>query len=118
MIIPIKELKLLPISDLISGDVPCIYSILLFVKDESQKLDINTTCITLDQSLFIKAVEIFSSKSFGVVIMLGGSYLLIFVDSIGSLMKGFSLETVYGKNIVMHDIWKNHIKGILRTSPG
>ena len=88
------------------------------MKDESQKLDINTTCITLDQSLFIKAVEIFSSKSFGVVIMLGGSYLLIFVDSIGSLMKESSLETVYGKNIVMHDIWKNHIKGILRTSPG
>lgn len=108
---------MLPIIDPKPGEMPCVCSTLLFVKDESRKLDINTPSATLDQSLFITApVVIVSSKSVGIVVRLGGSHCLVsFVGSIGSLMKGSNFETMYGKNIVTHYVWKSCTACITRT---
>ena len=54
-------------------------------------------CITFDQPLWLKAVEVIKAKS-----------MMSFMGRIGSMMKGSgieeALETVYGPNVVTHMI--------------
>ena len=79
-----STITVLTIIDLNPSDMSCIYSVLLFVKDELQKLNAS-----------IKAVRVVSSKSHGIVARLGGiNYLMSFAGSIGSLMEGSSLENL------------------------
>ena len=64
-------------------------------------------CITFDQPLWIKAMDIITNKSMNIVCRLGGFHTLMsFMGSIGKMMKGSgleeSLETVYGENTVQH----------------
>ena len=55
----------------------CIFSTLLFVIDQSEKLRIQTPVITFDQPLWLKATEIVSAKSLHVVLVLGGFHLMM-----------------------------------------
>ena len=70
-------------------------------------MKIQSPCITFDQPLWIKAVEIIKSKSMNIVCRLGGFHrMMSFMGSLGTMMKGSGLEEalgcVYGPNAVTH----------------
>ena len=103
----VSTITFLPIIDLPPGDETCIYSTLLFIQQQSSYLNIETPCITFDQPLWLKAVEIINAKSMNIVCRLGGFHLLMsFLGSIGKLMEGSGLtellEIIYGSNTVKH----------------
>ena len=106
---PKSEVLFLPIIDLNPSDETCIYSTLVYIEHQARKLNIPTSCITFDQPLWLKAVEIITAKSMNIVCRLGGFHTMMsFFGSIGSMMKGFgleeALENVYGSNVVTHMI--------------
>ena len=79
----------------------------MFMINQAARLNITTPCITFDQPLWLKALEIIKLKSLNAVCRLGGFHTLMsFLGSIGSVMKGSGLsdvlETVYGPNAVVH----------------
>ena len=53
-----SDVHLLPIIDLNASDPTCIYSTLLYIESQAKKLNIMTPCITFDQSLRVKAMDI------------------------------------------------------------
>ena len=102
---PKSEVLLLPIIDLNPSDESCIYSTLVYIQNQAEKLDIPTPCITFDQPLWLKATDIIKAKSMKIVCRLGGFHTMMsFMGSIGSMMKGSgleeALEMVYGPNAV------------------
>ena len=106
---PRSEVFFLPIIDLNPSDETCIYSTLIYVESQAKKLNIPTPCITFDQPLWLKAVEIITAKSMNIVCRLGGFHTMMsFLGSIGSMMKGSrleeALENAYGPNAVTHMI--------------
>ena len=95
-----SEVTLLPIINLNPNDYSDIYSTLLFVIDQSKKANSGSQCITFDQSLWLKAVEIVTEKA-----LHGGFHALMsFLGCIGTSMKrsGFSecMQEVYSENAV------------------
>ena len=98
---------LLPIINLQSSDESCIYSTLLYVIDLCNKFDLGTQCITFDQPLWIKSVEIATEMSLRILCRLGGFHTMMsFLGSVGTLMKGSGLaeclQEIYGGNAVTH----------------
>ena len=85
-----SEIIYLPIIDLNPSDETCIYSTLIYIQSQAKELNILTPCITFDQPLWIKAVEIIKAKSMNVVCTyrLGGFHIMMsFLGSImGSIM--------------------------------
>lgn len=115
-----STITMLPLIDLNPSDESCMYSTLLHIKDQAKQLKIVTPCVTFDQPLWIKAVEIVAAKSLGIVVRLGGFHCLMsFVGSIGTLMEGSGLqqlmETIYGKNTVQHIFSGKAISRALRS---
>lgn len=92
-----SHIAMLPTINLNPSTETCIYSTLLFIIDVSKKLIITTPCVTLDQALWIKSIEIITLKSLG-----GFHMLMSFVGSVGESMEGSGLEnalgTLYGPN--------------------
>ena len=72
-----SEVSLLPIINLNSNDYSCIYSTLLFVIDQSKKANSDSPCITFDQPLWLKAVEIITEKSLHILCRLDGFHTLM-----------------------------------------
>ena len=76
LVIVISPLSLkffyLPIIDLNPSDETYIYSTLNYVQSQARMLNIPAPCITFDQPLWIKAVEITKAKSMNNVCRLGG----------------------------------------------
>ena len=104
---PPASIRLLPILDLNPSDVTCIYSTLLFLRKQADYLNIPTACVTFDQPLYIKAVDIVRNDNLDIVIRLGGFHTAMnFMGAIGSNMRGSGLEEVfeiiYGKKTVEH----------------
>ena len=92
---------------LFSSDESCIYSTLNFIQSQASRLNIETPCITFDQPLWIKAVEIIKAKSLNIFCTLGGVHMMMsFLGSIGFAMNGSGLsdvsETAYGPNAISH----------------
>ena len=74
----------------------CIYSTLLFIQEQAKILNIVTPCITFDQPLLLKAVEITKSKLTNVVCKLGGFHLLMsFLGSIGKVMECSGISELF-----------------------
>ena len=101
------------------SDETCIYSTLNYVQTQARKLNVPSPCITFDQPLWIKAVEIIMAKSMNIVCRLGGFHTMMsFMGSIGTMMKGSGLEealgTVYGPNAVTHMITGKAVSRALR----
>ena len=95
----------MPIVDLNPSDETCIYSTLAYIQKQAEHLSIPTVCITFDQPLWLKAVEIITERSLSIVCRLGGFHTMMsFLGSIGAMMKGSgledALEQVYGHNII------------------
>jgi hypothetical protein len=102
---PASCIDFLPIVNLPPTDVNCVYSTLLFIESQSQNLNIATPCVTFDQPLFLKAMDIALAKQLNVVIRLGAFHVLLsYLGSVGTLMRGSGLEEIlsvlYGKNVV------------------
>lgn len=98
---PVSDIRMLPIIDRNPNDLSCIFSTLLFIENQSKKLNMETACVTFDQPLWIKSVEIVQSSKMNIVCRLGGFHLLMnFLGAVGSIMAGSGLsevmETCYG----------------------
>lgn len=102
---PKTSIKFLPIVDLNPSDESCIYSTLMFVDKEAKRHGMHTTCITFDQPLYIKAVDISIAANLDVVVRLGGFHTLMsFMGAIGHVMRGSGIDDVlkliFGPNTV------------------
>ena len=105
--LPPSDITMLPIIDLNPSNETCIYSTLLYVKDQAKQQNVPTPCITFDQPLWRKAVEIIDANSMGIVRRLGRFYMMMnLLGNIGSIMDGSGLSellgTVYGQSSVTH----------------
>ena len=78
-----SEVLLLPIIDLSPTDDSCIYSTLAYIQSQAIHLNTPTPCVTFDQPLWLKAVEIIKAKAMNIVCRLGGFHTLMsFLGSI------------------------------------
>ena len=68
---PAADIRMLPIIDINPNDRTCIYSTLKFVENEAKRLHMQTACITFDQPLWLKAVDVVQEHSMNVVCRLG-----------------------------------------------
>ena len=99
------RISFLPIIDLNPSDENCIYSTLLFVCEEAKKLKIGVPSVTFDQPLWLKASGIIKEAQLDIVCRLGGFHTMMsFLGSIGQLMKGSGLETLFGEVYAEHTV--------------
>jgi len=90
--LPAADIRLLPIIDLNPSDRSCVLSTLLFVISQAKRLNMETPCVTFDQPLWIKAVEVIMAESLDVVCRLGVFHMIMsFLGSIGTVMCGSGL---------------------------
>ena len=92
---------------------------LLYIQSQAEHLNIPTPCITFDQPLWLKAIEIIKAKSLNIVCRFGGFHTMMsFMGSIGSMMKSSgleeALETTCGHNAVTHMISGKAVSRALR----
>jgi len=101
------DIRMLPILDVNPNDRSCIFSTLCFVEQQAKLLGMPSACITFDQPLWLKAVEIAANEKMNVVCRLGGFHTLMnFLGAIGYIMVGSGLaeglEVCYGPVSVTH----------------
>ena len=72
-----SSIIMLPLIDLQPSDPTCIYSTLLFIKEQASNMNIKTPCVTFDQPLWAKATSIIAEKNLDIVFRLGGFHLLL-----------------------------------------
>lgn len=70
---PSDEILMMPITYLKPMDNHCIYSTLCFVEKQANQLEINSLCITFDQPLKLKTIEIILVTNLKLVSDLGDS---------------------------------------------
>jgi len=105
---PVAKVCMLPIVDLKPSDESCIYSTLLYVIEQTSRLNQQAVpCVTFDQPLYIKAVDIATAADLSIVCRLGGFHTLMnFLGAIGYVMKGSGIEELlgllYGPSTVDH----------------
>ena len=88
---PQSDIVMLSIIDLNPNDETYIYSTLLFVIEQSKKLNFTTPSITYDQPLWLKALEI-TAKKLDIVPLLGGFHMLMpFMAALAQLWMGQEL---------------------------
>ena len=80
---------------------------MFFIIDQAQSLLIDTPCVTFDQPLWIKALEIVVSMKLKTVVSLEGFHTIMsLLGSIDYLMEGSGMErlfeVVYARNTVPH----------------
>ena len=64
---------MLPIINLHATDMNALYSLLSFISDQSKNLDVfHPPTVTLDQPLYVKAVETALSMNMDIIVCLGG----------------------------------------------
>ena len=102
-----STITFLPVIDLSPSDESCIYSTLLFIISQAEKLKVQIPSVTFDQPLWLKAFDIIHAENLPIVCRLGGFHTLMsFLGSIGAIMKGSGLEDllseVYAENSVIH----------------
>jgi len=66
---PAAVITMIPIIDLSSSDESCVYSTLLFVTRQAAKLNVVVPCITFDQPLWLKAVDIAPAFGLNIVVV-------------------------------------------------
>lgn len=117
--LPAARIRMLPIIDLSPTDESCIFSTLLFVEKQAAQLQVKVPCITFDQALFIKAVDIVRACGLKVVVRLGGFHTLMsFLGAVGSVMLCSGLEEMfqlnYGPTTVDHMLTGQAVSRALR----
>ncbi|KAL8606521.1 hypothetical protein ACOMHN_037752 [Nucella lapillus] len=107
-----SEVFFMPMIDMSSSDMTCIYSTLCFVSEQAFRYKV-TPVITFDQLLYLKAQVIVSSAADSdshlqsLILRLGNFHTqMSFLGCIGHLMGGTglqeALELVYAENAVVH----------------
>ena len=101
------DIRMQPIIDLNPNDPTCIYSTLVFIAKQAEKLNVSLPTVTFDQPLWLKAVNIVNCHKMRIVCRLGAFHTeMSFLGSIGSLMAGSGLSDAmkccYGENTVKH----------------
>jgi len=96
----------LPMIDMNSNDMTCIYSTLHFVSSHAKQYNV-TPIRTFDQPLWWKALQIIKSDLRLIVVRLGGFHTeMSFLGCIGHTMAGSGLkdvlELIYASNAVEH----------------
>ena len=87
-------ISLLPIIDLHATDSSALYSLLSFVTEQGKILNADMPCVTFDQQLYVKALEIVSSMKMRIFVRLGGLHqLMSFLGSIWKVIEGSGLGT-------------------------
>ena len=115
-----SSVSFLPIIDLNPSDESYIYSALFFIEKQTKLLNVNTPCVTFDQSLWLKATGIINDANLNIVCCLGGFHTLMgFLGSVGNMMKGSGLEElfsgVYAENSVIHMMFGRAFSRALRA---
>lgn len=103
----INQISFLPIIDLNPTDENCIYSTLLYICDQENKLRVKVPYVIFHQPLWQKFVSIIEEAKLRIFCRLGGFHMMMrYLGSIGNLIKGFCVEDlfieVYGENTVSH----------------
>ena len=103
----INQISFLPIIDLNPTDENCIYSALLYICDQENKLRVKVPSVTFHQPLWQKFVSITEEAKLRIFCRLGGFHMMMsYLGSIGNLIKGSCIEDlfieVYGGNTVSH----------------
>jgi len=106
-----SSVTFMPMIDVNPSDESCIYSTLLFVRDQAKKYNV-TPVLTFDQPLWWKATNIISvepesSDLHRFILRLGGLHVeMSFLGCIGQIMSDTglreTLELVYSENAVTH----------------
>jgi len=66
-----------------------------FIQRQASELNIKTACVTFDQPLWLRAVEIIASNSLYIVYRLGGFHMF-YLGSIGTVMSGSGFSDAIG----------------------
>lgn len=103
----VSTIDMLAIVDLNPSDDSCIYSTLLYIIEHAKSMKLPTACVTFDQPLYIKALDISMKAGLPIVIRLGGFHTLMsYLGSIANVMRGSGLEDMlslmYGSNTIEH----------------
>ena len=114
-----SAISFLPIIDLNPSDETCIYSTLCFIIDQAKKLQLQTSPVTFDQPLWLKAMGIKKEENLDIIIRLGGSHVMMsFLGSIGTI-SGSGIEElfsdVYAENSVTHMLSGKAVSRALRA---
>lgn len=102
-----SDIRMHPIIDVNPNDLSCIYSTLVHIMKEAEKLAVTTPTVTFDQPLWLKAFNIANFHKLNVVCRLGAFHVqMSFLGSIGSVMAGSGLcemiQCCYGPNATKH----------------
>jgi hypothetical protein len=73
---PVASIGFLPIINLPPTDVNCVLTTLLFIEKQAKILEVCTPCITFDQPLFAKALDVVISEKLDIVVRLGGFHVI------------------------------------------
>ena len=102
----------LPLIDLQPSNIDCVYSTLVFIKEECKKIHCYPV-VTFDQPLYIKAMSLTKAQDSDVAdvfVRLGTFHLMMSILAcIGHIMKGSGLEEVIGQcysELTIRDILK------------
>lgn len=105
-----SELLFLPIVDLNPSNPTCIYSTLTYIQSQAKQLNIPVPCVTFDQPLWIKAVEIIKSQSLKIVCRLGGFHTMMsFLGSIGSVIS--TRNSLWFQYSHPYVVWQRALRG-------
>lgn len=91
----------------------------VYVIERCKALGVPSPCITFDQPLWLKAVEVSLSQQLQIVIRLGPFHIMMsFFDSLGTLMASSDLNEVlqccYTKNTVEHMMFGKAVSRAVR----
>ena len=101
------HVEFLSLVDKNPGDYDCIYSTLMYVSDQAKALRLPSVCITFDQPLYMKALDVVFKAQLDIVVRLGGFHTMMsYMGSIGHIMRGSGIEDIllllFGENTIEH----------------
>ena len=101
------HIEFLSLVDQNPTDYNCVYSTLMYVSQQAKSLGLPVACVTFDQPLYIKAVDVTFKAQLDVVVRLGGFHTMMsFMGSLGHVMRGSGIEDVllllFGENTIEH----------------
>lgn len=92
----VADVRMLPIIDMNPKDLSCIYSTLCFIEKQSKLLNVTIPCVTFDQPLWLKSVDIVETCNMNVFRRLGLFHALMsFIGSLGTVMEGSGLSDLW-----------------------
>ena len=115
----VADVRMCPVVDMSPSDPSCIYSTMVYVIECCASMHVETPCITFDQPLWQKAINIAISDKMNIVIRLGPFHILMsFLASIGTFMAGSGLADAlgccYAANSVTHMLSGKAVSRALR----